>query len=170
MIVIGSDKVGVHGAHGSEKHVPIYHFFYWHECETFLRQMKGCKIYGIVDSIDAKRIQAGVTGGDSSSNSSSCGDKTRYVKDVNNGDVRFDSSAAFIATGGSRRFPGGLTSAQDAVCDELLTIRFPKKEFEFALDYDVYLSIILERYSSVMAFHQRSFVGEKFFSANITPM
>lgn len=161
MIIVGSDKVGAHGAHGAEKHVPIFHFFYWHECETFLRKMKGCKICGIVDSVDANRIQTvGVSDGSSGSGNSN---KVRAIKDISKSGVRFDSSTAFIVTGGSRRSLGGLTAAQEAICDELFTLHFPRGDYECVLDYDVYVAIILERYSSTMKFHQRSFVGEKFF-------
>ena len=165
VIIVGSDKIGAHGAHGAEKHVPIYHFFYWHECDTFLRKMKGCKIYGIIDSLDAKRIQTvGVRDTTCSDGSSGCNrNEVRSVKDINKNDVNLDSSLAFIVTGGGRRYSGELTVAQEAICDELLTLHFPREEYASVIDYDVYVAIILERYSSAMGFDQRSFTGEKFF-------
>ena len=74
--------------------------------------MKGCKIYGIIDGINAKKIQiAGVRDVDSDPGSS-CGSsggsssnfkEVKVIKDVNRDDFAFNSSSAFLVTGGSRR-------------------------------------------------------------------
>lgn len=47
LILVGSDKVSTHGAHGAQNHIRMLHFFYWRDCEVFLSSKK-CSIHGIV--------------------------------------------------------------------------------------------------------------------------
>lgn len=134
LIIVGSDKVSTHGAHGSQHHLPILHFFYLEECKTYLRSKK-CWIYAIVPPTET----------------------TKFSNVVNIQRVTYSGACAFVL---ASKF--GLSMDQAGICDSLVSVAFPKKEFSRDVLYDVTVSIVLQHFTTLMQYQERHFTGEKF--------
>jgi hypothetical protein len=134
LIIVGSDKISTHGAHGAQHHLKILHFFYWNECKEFLRS-KNCLIRAIVPSSEISRFD-------------NVYDSRKFS---------YSGSSAFILASKSI-----LSNEQVQICDDFLTVYFPHEKFSRDVHYDVIVSITLQHFASSMNFIEREFFGEKF--------
>lgn len=48
LVVVGVKKFSTHGAHGSNKHVKVRHFYEWFELRSFLKREMNCWVYGML--------------------------------------------------------------------------------------------------------------------------
>jgi len=134
LILVGSEKISTHGAHGSQHHINILHFFYWRECEVYLRSQK-CTIKTIVPPSDT--------------------DTFAHVADARA--ETYCSSCAFILAS-----KAGISKEQAEICDGFVSIFYPVRAFDRDVHYDVTISITLQHFASAMKFCERRFEGEKF--------
>ena len=103
LIIVGSDRVGSHGAHGAQNHIRIFHFFYWSECLEFVRS-RGCRVCAVISDFETRKCR-------------------KRCFTIN--DMKFEVSTALIVT----RNHESLTSEQEAMCDLFLTIHLSNREF-----------------------------------------
>ena len=134
LIIVGSDKISTHGAHGSQHHLQILHFFYLEECKAFLRS-KNCLIHAIVPSSET----------------------TSFAKVVDVRSVPYSAACAFVLASKS-----GLSIDQARICDSFVSVVFPKKEFSREVIYDVTVSIVLQHFTALMQYREHNFAGQKF--------
>ena len=109
------------------------HFYYWKDCKDFLKS-RNCSIYAIFnfqDSLDSK-----------------------HVSDISN--TLFENSSAFLL-----QSKHGYSEEEKSLCDSNITVEFPNKNMSPLINYDVYVSIVLEKFSS-MNFNEKLKKGEKF--------
>ena len=79
---------------------------------------------------------------------------SKYASDISN--TVFENSSAFIL-----QSKHGYSEEAKSLCDCNITVEFPNKDMAPLINYDVYVSIVLEKFSS-MNFNEKLKKGEKF--------
>mmetsp|Transcript_6242 Transcript_6242/g.9414 ORF Transcript_6242/g.9414 Transcript_6242/m.9414 type:complete len:215 (+) Transcript_6242:37-681(+) len=134
LCIVGCNSFSTHGAHGSQSHISILHFYYWTDFQDFVKE-RGCPIYGIANQPD---IHSSAT--------------SAAVTD-------FHHSAAFIV--GNKNCE--LSPPQEEIVDHTVFVPFSgRSDVVYYVNIDVKVSICLNYFAMTKDFSESSVEGEKY--------
>ena len=133
LVIVGSNKIGTHGAHGAQNRIQIVHFYYWNDAVAFLRQ-QNCSLYTLLSQPTA-------------------GERC----------VNFEKAAITANTALILRARGEVTEEMCRIADQCVYIQFPgDSQAAEKVRMEVRLSICLHLYRCIHPSVANTFSGGKF--------
>jgi hypothetical protein len=181
--IVGSADFGTHGAHGSQRHVRIVHFYCWADCIAAMKG-KGFAVIGLspVQDVDASHAIAGAL------NESREIDDEDDDTDLNEISINSNRSRNEIITNSNSNkinspfipiesytfskvstlfivgFNDRLTDEMVNISDAIVYCSFPIQSMDRIIKYETKLAICLLQFTKSFpgVFNQQTYIGEKY--------
>ena len=137
VIVVGNISYGTHGAHGSQRHIQVIHFYTWDEVREYALS-RSCALYGVVSPLQATEST---------------------ISAISVDEITFSANAVFMI--GNRQ--SVLSATQIRVADSLIYVNFPGgSRLGSLVTADLQLSICLHQFAVSNGYEQVIIEEEKY--------
>jgi hypothetical protein len=142
LIIVGSTKFCTYGAHGSQAHIHIKHFYSWKAAMDHLKTLGSYHIYGISPIMPSMAVQQS---------------SEKLYSNINT--ASFMNNACFVLPRSS-----DFSDEQIAHLDGWLYVPFPDQAYESFIKIEAKLSICLYKFTSMFSetYKSSGFAKEKF--------